>query len=460
MDFPVKFKPNGSVLKYKTRLVAKGFLQNPGFDYVEPFSLVVKAPTIRVLFSLTVSFGWEIQQVDVNNAFLNGNLAKTVYMAQSEGFVNVSKPTHVCRLIKSLYGLKQAPRAWYNKLKEALISLGFIRSVADASLFIKRIADYVLFVLVYVDDILLTGSSSAALQACIHDLDCQFALKTLGAVNYFLGFEAYRNTSGLYLTQTKYVVDLLKKVGMEDCKPCDTPMNAGLSLTDEGEDLLNPALYRTILGSLQYLTYTRPDIAFAVNKLSQFSSKPKSQHLLACKRLLRYIKGIAGLGLFFSSTPGNLGLTIFTDADHVGCKVTRRSISGFCVYLGQNLIVWGSKKQSIVARSVGEAEYRSVALGVVELLWLKSLFVELGYLIITTLVLWCDNLAAKSMAENSVFHSRMKHVGVDMHFVREKVESGEVEIRYVPTSEQIADILSKSLPRDKFQMLCSKLRLA
>ena len=206
--------------------------------------------------------------MDVNNAFLNGDFVETMYMAQPEGFVNAATATHVCRLRKSLHGLKQTPCTWYNKLKEALIKWGIIRSVSDASLFIKQTDEYVLFVLVYVDDILLTGCNSAALNACIHDLDHHFSLKTLGAVNYFLRFEVYRNKTGLYLSQTKYIVDLLKKAWMEDCKPCDTPMTAGLSLTNEAEEFPNPVVYKTIIGSLQYLTYTRPDTAFVVNKLS------------------------------------------------------------------------------------------------------------------------------------------------------------------------------------------------
>ena len=196
-------------------------------------------------------------------------------MSQLEGFISSRYPSHVCRLKKSLYGLKQAPRAWYTKLQGALQSWGFSRTVTDVSLFIKRTSTFVIFILVYVNDILITGSDSAALQACIHDLDAHFALKTLGSVNYFLGFEAYRDKSGLYLTQPKYVLDLLKKAAMADYKPCENPVNLVVSLTNEGEPFVDSSLHRTIVGSLQYLIYTRPDIAFVVNKLSQFLSNPK-----------------------------------------------------------------------------------------------------------------------------------------------------------------------------------------
>lgn len=228
--------------------------------------------------------------------------------------------------------------------------------------------------MVYVDDILITGSDSTALQLCIRDLDNTFALKTLGSVNYFLGFEAFRNSIGIYLTQAKYTMDLLKKADMYDCKPCATLTTSAFSLTNDGEVFSNPSLYRTLIGSLQYLTYTRPDIAFVVNRLSQFLASLKVQHWVACKRLLRYLKGMVGYGLFFSPSPDSLDLSVYTDADQPGCKVTRRSTSGFCAFLGCNLIVWGSRKQTVVARSVGEAEYRAIAQGVTELLWLKSLF--------------------------------------------------------------------------------------
>ena len=189
------------------------------------------------------------------------------------------------------------------------------------------------------DDIPITDLDSAALQACIHDLDAHFALKTLGSVNYFLGFETYRDKSGLYLTQSKYVFDLLKKAAMIECKPCENPVNLAVSLTDEGEPFVDSSLYRTIVGSLQYLTYTRPDIAFGVNKLSHFLSNPKQQHWLACKRLLRYLKGTVGLGLFFSPSNTDLSLNVYTDADHAGCRVSRRSTSEVCVFLGNNLRV-------------------------------------------------------------------------------------------------------------------------
>ena len=203
-------------------------------------------------------------------------------------------------------------------MQVALQSWGFTRVVSNVSLFVKRTFKFVLFLLVYIDDILITGLDNTALRACVHDLETQFALKTLGSISYFLGFEAYRDHSGIYLTQSKYNLDLLQKATMLDCKPCATPINTTELLTNEGDHFPNPSLFRIVVGSLQYLTYTRPDIAFAINKLSQFLSAPKQQHWLACKRLLRYLKGTIGLGLFFSPSSKDLPLIVYTDADHAG----------------------------------------------------------------------------------------------------------------------------------------------
>lgn len=202
-------------------------------------------------------------------------------------------------------------------------------------------------------------------------------------------------------------------------------MTSGISLNDEGDSFSNLLLYRTLIGFLQYLMYTRPGIAFVVNKLNQFLSTPKMQHWLACKRLLRYLKQTVGLGLLFSPSPNDLSLLVYTNADHVGCKVTRRSTSGLCVYFDCNLVVWGSRKQTVVARSVGEAEHRAIAQGVIELLWLKQSFSKLGYPCSTTTrpIVWSNNLAAKSIAENLIFHARIKHIKINVHFVREKVMS-------------------------------------
>ncbi|KAL5838605.1 hypothetical protein ACOSQ3_015774 [Xanthoceras sorbifolium] len=458
--FRTKYNPNGTLLKHKARLVAKGFHQTPGLDFEETFSPIMKAATIRVLFSIVVQQGWDIKQVDINNAFLNGDLNEVVYMRQPESFENTAQPSHVCRLHKALYRLKQAPRSWFHKLQAALLSWGFVNSASDVSLFIHREGAKVIFLLVYVDDILLTGTDSYQIQQLISKLNATFALKNLGSVSYFLGFETHRDVSGLFLTQTKYICDLLQKTNMLDCKPYDTPLSARTKLTlTAGAAFSDPTMYRSVIGALQYLSHTRPDISFVVNKLSQYLVSPTQVHWLACKRVLRYLKGSITRGLWFKKCAAALNIEAYTDADWESCFDDRRSTSGNCLFLGGNLICWSSKKQHVVARSSTEAEYRSMSQVITDIIWLKSLLAELGFSSPSPAVVWCNNMGANALALNPVYHSRTKHVEIDVHFIRENVASKEIEPRYVPTEFQIADILTKGLTTIRFQLLCTKLNL-
>lgn len=290
--FRVKHKADGSVERLKARLVAKGFQQTPGLDFFETYSPVIKPSTLKVVFTLAVTYNWDIQQVDVNNAFLNGTLKETVFMRQPEGFIDNSKPNHVCLLKKALYSLRQAPRAWYDQLSNALLQWGFTNSTSDISLFIYKKVDKIILLLVYVDDILVTGNDAYLINKAISDLDKSFTLKILGSINFFLGFEASRTNSELRLTQQKYLKELLLKTNMANSTPCPTPMCPSHKLhKSDGPLLEEPTLYRSTVGSLQYLTWTRPDISFAVNKLSQYLQAPTVNHWLACKRVLWYLVG-------------------------------------------------------------------------------------------------------------------------------------------------------------------------
>ena len=283
-----------------------------------------------------------------------------------------------------------------------------------------------------------------------------FSMKDLGPLSYFLGISVTSDEHGSFLSQAKYAAALLTKAGMADCKPCSSPMivKAVCSTTDS-LPFAQPSLYRSLVGGLQYLTITRPDLSFAVNQACQFMHLPTNAHFHAVKRLLRYVKGTLHHGLFF--TPSSFALSAFSDSNWASDSLDRRSTSGYCVYLGSNLISWSAKKQATVSRSSTEAEYRALAHATAELTWIQQLLQDFSVSSSPVPVLWCDSLSAMALASNPVFHSRSKHIEIDCHFIREKVVAKQIELKYIPTMDQVADIFTKPLPPSRFHYLRDKL---
>uniref|UniRef100_A0A2N9IJ59 Uncharacterized protein n=1 Tax=Fagus sylvatica TaxID=28930 RepID=A0A2N9IJ59_FAGSY len=456
--YKIKTRADGSVERYKARLVARGFTQEYGIDYEETFAPVARLTSVRSLLAVAAVRHWPLFQMDVKNAFLNGDLLEEVYMQPPPGYPD--SQNQVCRLRRALYGLKQAPRAWFAKFSSVVAQQGFTPSSYDSALFIRHTSTGITLILLYVDDMIITGDDIAGICDLQKFLSQQFEMKDLGTLSYFLGLEVTSSSDGYYLSQAKYASDLLSKAGLTDSKTVSTPLELNVKLnTTDGEPLSDATLYRQLVGSLIYLTVTRPDLAYAVHLVSQFMSAPRSTHYAAVLRILRYIKGTLFHGLHFSAQ-SSLELRAYADADWAGDPTDRRSTTGYCFLLGSSLISWRSKKQSVVARSSTEAEYRALADATSELLWLRWLLADMGAPQTTNTPIHCDNRSAIHIAHNDVFHERTKHIEIDCHFIRHHLQQSALHLLSVSSEDQLADVFTKSHPPGRLRDLVSKLKMA
>ncbi|XP_021991657.1 uncharacterized mitochondrial protein AtMg00810-like [Helianthus annuus] len=337
--------------------------------------------------------------------------------------------------------------------------MGFRNSRCDASLFTYKQGPDTAYLLLYVDDILLVTSSDALRHRLLATLSTEFAMKDLGPLSYFLGISVSRNKNTMLLSQQSYATDIITRAGMQSCNSVATPVDTNAKLSTLSSDPFHdPTLYRSLAGALQYLTFTRPDITYAVQQICMHMHAPCVDHWNALKRIIRYIKGTSSFGLTLGPSPST-SLVAYTDADWAGCPDTRRSTSGYCVYFGDNLISWSSKRQATVSRSSAEAEYRGVANVVAEICWLHNLLLELSLPLTRATMVYCDNVSAIYLSGNPVQHQRTKHIELDIHFVREQVQRGHVRILHVPSRYHIADIFTKGLPRILFEDFRASLRL-
>ncbi|XP_017416637.1 uncharacterized mitochondrial protein AtMg00810-like [Vigna angularis] len=378
-------------------------------------------------------------------------------MEQPPGFVDPRYPNHVCRLRNALYGLKQDPLAWFQRFSSFLLSVGFLGSKADPSLFVFHNTGATLHILVYVDDIILTGNNSSLIQKILARFKTEFAIKDLGRLNYFLGLEVHYTTNSVFLSQTQYAQDILSRAQMLDAKPIATLLPYDIQLTTTGDPFSDPTQYRSFVGALQYLTITRPDLSYTVNLVSQFLQAPINDPFQAVKRILRYVKGTMSYGLSFTRG-ASFNVLGYSDTDWARCIETRRSTYGYSIFLGGNLVSWSAKKQPTVARSSCESEYRAMANVAVELIWLTHLLYDL-HISYQAPTLLCNNKSAIFLSQNPVAHKRAKHIDIDYHFVRELVLSNKLVTQFIPSNLQLADIFTKSLPRPLFQFFRAKLHV-
>ncbi|CAL9011462.1 unnamed protein product, partial [Prunus brigantina] len=412
--FKNKSNDEGKVVRNKARLVAQGYSQVEGIDFEETYAPVARLESIRLLLAVSCYMNFKLYQMDVKTAFLNGIINEEVYCEQPKGFEDIDHSDHVYKLKKALYGLKQAPRAWYERLSSFLLSEGFIRGSADKTLFVKTCLSDRIIAQVYVDDIVFGATSEKLIHEFTKLMESEFEMSMVGELTYFLGLQVNQSDDGIFICQSKYAKDLVKKFGLDTSKKARTPMCSKVKIcADLDGDSVDQKSYRSMIGSLLYLTPSRPDIAFNVGICARFQANPKESHHKAVKRIIKYVNSTTDFGLWYSKQD-NTALLGYCDSDYAGCVDDRKSTSGGCFFVGQNLVSWLSKKQTSVALSSTESEYIAAGNCCTQLIWMKQMLRDYG-IIEDTFIVYCDNISALCLAKNPIQHTRTKHIDIRHH---------------------------------------------
>nr|GEV60796.1 retrovirus-related Pol polyprotein from transposon TNT 1-94 [Tanacetum cinerariifolium] len=399
--YKVKLNELGGILKNKARLVARGYRQEEGIDFEESFAPIARLEAIRIFLAYAAHKNILVYQMDVKTAFLNGNLREKVYVSQPNGFVDQDNPNHVYRLKKALYGLKQASRAWYDMLSSFLISQDFSKGLVDPTLFIRRNGNDLLLVQIYVDDIIFAASTPELCDLFANLMCSKFKMSMMGKISFFLGLQISQSPKGIFINQSKYALESLKKYSFESCDPVDTPMMEKTKLDEDKEGkAVDPSHYCGMIGTLFYLTASRHDLQFAICMYARYQARPTEKHVHAVKRIFRYLCGTVNRGLWYPKD-SSVALTTFADADHAGCQDTRRRFNKIPIY--------------------------------------------------------CDNKSDIALCCNNVQHSRSKHINIRYHFIKEQVENRVIELYFINTEYQLADLFTKAIGRDRIEFFINKL---
>jgi virulence-associated protein VapD len=448
----IKRNKDGNISRFKARLVVKGFTQIPGQDFTYTFAPVARWESIRTLLTLTALHDWELRQIDVKTAYLNGPLEEEIYMRKPQiigsGF---------WRLRRGLYGLRQSGRQWYFDLNAKLETIGFKRTESDWSVHLRTIGNAKSISATSVDDILIASNSKDESNAAVRDIAKLYEITDNSNVNFHLGctIERWRQNRTIKLHQQSYVISILREFGMEACNPVSTPMQPNVHLTtdmcpktDKEKEDSKSLPYCAIVGKCMYLaTCTRPDIAYTVRELARFMSNYGQSHYNAAKHLLRYLRGTQSYGIFLGQLDNPYPLfRAMSDSDW-GMGENRKSISGFVILLGDSPLSWSSKQQTVVALSSCEAEYLATTHCSKDVLWFRNLFLELGYPQSSATPLFCDNQGTVACTHDPHGHTKMKHIAIREHFIRDCVNNRLIDVIHIPNYSNIADLFTKPLHR-------------
>jgi hypothetical protein len=462
--FKKKTDMDGNVHTYKARLVAKGYTQRFGIDYDETFSPVADIRAIRILLAIAAFYDFEIWQMDVKTAFLNGYLDEEVYMDQPEGFIDPKHPNKVCKLQRSIYGLKQASRSWNKRFDEEIKKFGFIQHPDEPCVYRKASGSNVTFLVLYVDDILIIGKHIPMLQDVKSHLGKCFAMKDLGEAAFILGIKIYRDRTKrlIGLSQSAYIDKILKRFKMENSKRGLVPMQEGLGLsvkqgasTPDEVKRMQRVPYASAVGSIMYaVRCTRPDVAFAQNIVSRFQQNPGESHWTAVKNILKYLRATRDLFLVYGGNPDlELKVTGYCDAGFQTDRDDTKSQSGYVFVLNGGAVDWKSKKQTTVAMSATESEYIAASEAAMEAVWIRKFICWLDVIPSSSLPIdmYCDNTGALIIANEPGVQKGARHYARRYHYVREQIELGEIKLLKVHTDVNLADPFTKALSRPKLE---------